>query len=69
MLNSIQCSVVQHSKTKQLLIDGVVDYLPSPLDIPPIEGHVPQTEEEVVRKADDKEPFSALAFKVATDCW
>ncbi|WP_054861126.1 elongation factor G [Gracilibacillus sp. JCM 18860] len=52
----------------QLVIDGgVVDYLPSPLDIPPIEGHVPETEEEVVRKADDKEPFSALAFKVATD--
>ncbi|MGP4042229.1 elongation factor G [Gracilibacillus sp. D59] len=61
------CGSAFKNKGVQLLIDGVVDYLPSPLDIPPIEGHVPQTEEEVVRKADDKEPFSALAFKVATD--
>ncbi|MBM7542860.1 elongation factor G [Amphibacillus cookii] len=61
------CGSAFKNKGVQLLIDGVVDYLPSPLDIPPIEGHVPETEEEVVRKADDKEPFSALAFKVATD--
>ncbi|WP_058305735.1 elongation factor G [Gracilibacillus massiliensis] len=61
------CGSAFKNKGVQLLIDGVVDYLPSPLDIPPIEGHVPQTEEEVTRKADDKEPFSALAFKVATD--
>ncbi|UOQ83907.1 elongation factor G [Gracilibacillus salinarum] len=61
------CGSAFKNKGVQLLIDGVVDYLPSPLDIPPIEGHIPQTEEEVVRKPDDKEPFSALAFKVATD--
>lgn len=61
------CGSAFKNKGVQLLIDGVVDYLPSPLDIPPIEGIVPGTEEEVVRKADDKEPFSALAFKVATD--
>ncbi|WP_163539044.1 elongation factor G [Gracilibacillus sp. YIM 98692] len=61
------CGSAFKNKGVQLLIDGVVDYLPSPLDIPPIEGIIPQTEEEVVRKADDKEPFSALAFKVATD--
>ncbi|WP_028781710.1 elongation factor G [Thalassobacillus devorans] len=61
------CGSAFKNKGVQLLIDGVIDYLPSPLDVPPIEGHVPQTEEEVVRKADDKEPFSALAFKVATD--
>ncbi len=61
------CGSAFKNKGVQLVIDGVVDYLPSPLDIPPIEGHVPETEEEVVRKADDKEPFSALAFKVATD--
>ncbi|KHE72255.1 elongation factor G [Halobacillus sp. BBL2006] len=61
------CGSAFKNKGVQLLIDGVIDYLPSPLDVPPIEGHVPQTEESVVRKADDKEPFSALAFKVATD--
>ncbi|MCA0972660.1 elongation factor G [Halobacillus litoralis] len=61
------CGSAFKNKGVQLLIDGVIDYLPSPLDVPPIEGHVPQTEEEVVRKADDSEPFSALAFKVATD--
>ncbi|WP_101847042.1 elongation factor G [Halobacillus sp. Marseille-P3879] len=61
------CGSAFKNKGVQLLIDGVIDYLPSPLDVPPIEGHIPQTEEEVVRKADDKEPFSALAFKVATD--
>ncbi|WP_018934208.1 elongation factor G [Gracilibacillus lacisalsi] len=61
------CGSAFKNKGVQLLIDGVVDYLPSPLDIPPIEGIVPGTDEEIVRKADDKEPFSALAFKVATD--
>ncbi|TGB00919.1 elongation factor G [Halobacillus salinus] len=61
------CGSAFKNKGVQLLIDGVIDYLPSPLDVPPIEGHVPQTDEEVVRKADDNEPFSALAFKVATD--
>ncbi|MCP3029561.1 elongation factor G [Halobacillus sp. A5] len=61
------CGSAFKNKGVQLLIDGVIDYLPSPLDVPPIEGHVPQTEEPVVRKPDDKEPFSALAFKVATD--
>ncbi|MFC4405014.1 elongation factor G [Gracilibacillus xinjiangensis] len=61
------CGSAFKNKGVQLLIDGVVDYLPAPTDIPPIQGIVPQTEEEVVRKADDNEPFSALAFKVATD--
>ncbi len=55
------------NKGVQLVIDGVVDYLPSPLDIEAIEGIVPGTEEEIQRHADDSEPFSALAFKVATD--
>ncbi|QTM97877.1 elongation factor G [Sediminibacillus dalangtanensis] len=61
------CGSAFKNKGVQLLIDGVIDYLPSPIDVPPIEGHVPQTEEKVVRKSDDNEPFSALAFKVATD--
>ncbi len=49
------------------MIDAVVDYLPSPLDVPPIKGIDSKTGEEVERKASDDEPFSALAFKIATD--
>ncbi|AJM71594.1 elongation factor G [Mycoplasma yeatsii] len=54
------------NKGVKLLLDAVVDYLPSPLDIPSIKGILP-TGEEVERHADDQEPFSALAFKVMTD--
>ena len=55
------------NKGVQSILDGVIDYLPAPTDIPPIEGILPGSEEEVVRKASDDEPFSALAFKVMTD--
>ena len=55
------------NKGVQLVLDGVVDYLPSPLDIPPIEGINPDNDEKSVRNASDTEPFAALAFKVATD--
>ena len=55
------------NKGVQLVLDAVVDYLPSPLDIPAIEGINPDTDEKDVRHASDSEPFSALAFKVATD--
>ncbi len=55
------------NKGVQLVLDGVVDYLPAPTDIPPIPGINPDTDEPMVRHADDSEPFSALAFKVATD--
>ena len=55
------------NKGVQLVLDGVVAYLPSALDIPPTKGHDPKTDEEILRHADDKEPFSALAFKIATD--
>jgi elongation factor G len=55
------------NKGVQLVLDGVVDYLPSPTDIPPIPGVNPDTDEPMVRHADDSEPFAALAFKVATD--
>ncbi|GAA4064956.1 elongation factor G [Amphibacillus indicireducens] len=61
------CGSAFKNRGVQLLIDGVVDYLPAPTDVPPIEGIVPGTEEEVVRKTGDDEPFSALAFKVMTD--
>ncbi|HEY1041622.1 MAG TPA: elongation factor G [Candidatus Paceibacterota bacterium] len=55
------------NKGVQLVLDAVIEYLPSPTDIPPIKGHNPETGEEVVRHADDKEPFSALAFKLQND--
>jgi elongation factor G len=55
------------NKGVQLVLDAVVDYLPSPLDIPPTKGHDPKTDEEIFRNTSDTEPFSALAFKIATD--
>jgi len=55
------------NKGIQLVLDAVVDYLPSPIDIPSIAGINPDTEREELRHASDEEPFSALAFKVATD--
>src|SRR5699024_7506894 len=61
------CGSAFKNKGVQLILDGVIDYLPAPTDIPSIEGIVPETEEETTRPADDNEPFSALAFKVMTD--
>ncbi len=55
------------NKGTQLILDAVVDFLPSPLDIPPVKGTNPNTGEEIVRHASDTEPFSALAFKLQTD--
>jgi elongation factor G len=55
------------NKGVQLVLDAVVDYLPSPLDIPPVKGIDPKTEKEIERKASDDEPFAALAFKLQTD--
>src|SRR5213080_1522183 len=61
------CGTAFKNKGVQPLLDAVVDFLPSPLDIPPIKAINPETNGEVERKADDKEPFSALAFKIMTD--
>ncbi len=61
------CGSSFKNKGVQPLLGGIVDYLPSPLDVPPIKGIDPKTGEEIVRKADDDEPFSALAFKVVAD--
>ncbi|MBE9537115.1 MAG: elongation factor G [Proteobacteria bacterium] len=63
----VLCGSAFKNKGVQQLLDAVVDYLPSPLDVPDIEGIVPRTEEKALRKADAKEPFSALAFKIAND--
>ena len=61
------CGSAYKNKGVQMLLDGVVDYMPSPLDIPAIKGVIPETGEESERKASDKEPFSALAFKIVAD--
>ncbi|NMA94371.1 MAG: elongation factor G [Clostridiales bacterium] len=61
------CGSAYKNKGVQLLLDGVVDYLPSPLDIPPIKGIMPRLEKEAERLSDDNAPFSALAFKIVTD--
>lgn len=55
------------NKGVQLVLDAVVDFLPCPLDIPPVHGTDPKTGEEITRKASDTEPFAALAFKLQTD--
>ena len=61
------CGTAFKNKGIQLMLDAVVDYLPSPLDVPPVEGFLPGTEKIVTRKADPSEPFAALAFKIITD--
>ncbi|MBI3956399.1 MAG: elongation factor G [Candidatus Kerfeldbacteria bacterium] len=63
----VLCGSALKNKGVQFMLDAVVEYLPSPLDIPPVTGSNPKTGAEEVRKADDAEPFSALAFKVAAD--
>lgn len=66
-LNLVFVGSAYKNKGIQELLDAVVDYLPSPLDIPDVEGEDPKTGEVLTRKADSKEPFSALAFKIMTD--
>ncbi len=63
----VLCGSALKNKGVQLMLDAVVDYLPSPLDVPPIVGVHPKSGEEVSRKAGDDEPFAALAFKLQTD--
>ena len=63
----VTCGTSYKNKGVQKLLDAIVDYLPSPLDIPPVEGTNPKTGETEARKASDEEPFSALAFKIMTD--
>jgi elongation factor G len=63
----VLCGSAFKNKGVQPLLDAVIDYLPSPLDVPPIEGVDPRDEKARTRKADDDEPFSALAFKLITD--
>ncbi|MBI2033561.1 MAG: elongation factor G [Candidatus Liptonbacteria bacterium] len=61
------CGSALKNKGVQLMLDAIVEYLPSPLDIPPVKGVDPETHAEISRRPSDDEPFSALAFKIATD--
>jgi len=63
----VLCGSAFKNKGVQMLLDAVLDYLPSPTDVPPIEGFNPETEETEVREADDDAPFSGLAFKIMSD--
>ena len=63
----VTCGTSYKNKGVQKLLDAIVDYMPSPLDIPAIEGVHPKTDETEIRRASDDEPFSALAFKIMTD--
>ena len=61
------CGSALKNKGIQLLLDGICEYLPSPADLPPVKGTDPKTGQEIQRKPDDSEPFSALAFKITSD--
>ena len=63
----VMCGSAYKNKGVQPLLDGIIDYMPSPVDVPPIKGVNPDTEEEEERPSDDKAPFAALAFKIMTD--
>ena len=63
----VVCGTSYKNKGVQKLLDAIVDYMPSPLDVPPVEGTTPKTDEIETRPADDSAPFSALAFKIMTD--
>ena len=63
----VTCGSSYKNKGVQPLLDAIIDYMPSPLDVPPIKGTNPETGEEEERPSDDNAPFAALAFKIATD--
>ena len=63
----VLCGSSYRNKGVQNMLDAVIDFMPSPLDVPPITGTVPRTDEETVRHSSDEEPFAALAFKIMTD--
>ncbi|MGM0420160.1 MAG: elongation factor G [Bacillota bacterium] len=63
----VLCGSAFKNKGVQLLLDAIIDFMPSPLDVPPVQGINPDTEEEAIREADDDAPFAALAFKIMAD--
>ncbi|MBO4367450.1 MAG: elongation factor G [Clostridia bacterium] len=66
-MNPVLCGTSYRNKGVQPLLDAVVEYLPSPIDIPPVEGTDPDSGEQITRASSDEEPFSALAFKIMAD--
>ena len=66
-MTPVLCGTSYRNKGVQPLLDAIVDYLPSPIDIPPVKGTKVGSDEEIERKADDDEPFSALVFKIMAD--
>ncbi len=66
-MNPVLCGTSYRNKGVQPLLDAVVEYLPSPVDIPPVEGTDPESGEQITRASSDDEPFSALAFKIMAD--
>ncbi|MBI4689380.1 MAG: elongation factor G [Nitrospirae bacterium] len=68
-LTPVLCGAAFKNKGVQFLLDAIVDYLPSPLDVPPVRGTKPGNGSEMIRRAEADEPFSALAFKVMTDSY
>src|SRR5262245_46747081 len=67
VIHPVLCGSAFKNKGVQKLLDSVVEFLPSPLDMPPVQGHTTDTWEHVTRRPSDDEPFSALAFKIMTD--
>ncbi len=63
----VVCGTSYRNKGVQKLLDAIIDYMPAPTDVPAIKGINPETDEEITRESSDEEPFSALAFKIATD--
>ncbi|HHZ05275.1 MAG TPA: elongation factor G [Clostridiales bacterium] len=63
----VTCGTSYRNKGVQMLLDAIIDYMPAPTDVPSIKGTNPDTDEEIERHSSDSEPFSALAFKIATD--
>ncbi|MEI6477860.1 MAG: elongation factor G [bacterium] len=63
----VLCGSALKNKGVQFMLDAVIEYLPSPIDIPPVTGTDPKTEEPIIRETNDEAPFSALAFKIASD--
>jgi len=68
-ITPVLCGSSFKNKGVQPLLDAIVDYLPSPMDVPPIVGKLPSDSTEVIRKASDSEPFAALAFKIMADAF
>ena len=66
-ITPVMCGSAFKNKGVQMLLNAIIEFLPSPLDVPPVTGINPKTDKEEIRKPDPNDHFSALAFKIATD--